>query len=265
MIMMKIINVTGIINVIKDHSGLLFFFRFFYNDEYRGGFMKTKIRQYDQNIYAIDQEMVRSFVIIGEKQALIIDAGAQSVDFMSYVREMTSLPVKLCLSHSDHDHTANLDQFDEVYIHEDEIPFLQQQNIKMNVIHEGDVFDLGGRELEVIHVPGHTPGSICLWDRQHHQLFSGDTVSYGPVYMFGSLRHMDDYIASLTKLQSMLDKQVTIFPCHNTCPIKVDVISQLLSCCAGIKSHQIQGEASHIAGVLLYQYQQCGILRLENE
>lgn len=227
--------------------------------------MKTIIKKIDENIYAIDQEMVRSFVVIGEKQAMVIDAGVERVDFLSYIRQITKLPVILCLSHSDMDHIANIDQFDEVYIHEDEVPYLKNHNIKLNTLLEGDVFDLGGRKLEVVHTPGHTPGSICLWDRQHYQLFSGDTVSYGPVYMFGDNRNMNDYVASLKKLNKMIEDTNMIYPCHNTCPITKDVISQLLNCIRKMKSEEISGQPCHIPGVLLYRFQQCGILRIKDE
>lgn len=41
---------------------------------------------------------------------------------------------------------------------------------------EGDKIEAGELELEVIHTPGHTPGSICLYDRNKKILFSGDTI-----------------------------------------------------------------------------------------
>jgi glyoxylase-like metal-dependent hydrolase (beta-lactamase superfamily II) len=43
-------------------------------------------------------------------------------------------------------------------------------------VDEGDVIDLGDRELEVLHTPGHTPGSICLLDARNGVLFSGDAI-----------------------------------------------------------------------------------------
>ncbi|WP_067793877.1 MBL fold metallo-hydrolase [Actinomadura formosensis] len=46
---------------------------------------------------------------------------------------------------------------------------------------EGDVIDLGGRRLEVLHLPGHTPGSIALLDAERDALFSGDIVAARPV------------------------------------------------------------------------------------
>ena len=41
---------------------------------------------------------------------------------------------------------------------------------------EGDTISAGGMELEVIHTPGHTPGSICLYEKKSGTLFTGDTV-----------------------------------------------------------------------------------------
>ena len=44
------------------------------------------------------------------------------------------------------------------------------------LLEEGNVVDLGDRRFEVLHVPGHTPGSIALWDEAARLLFTGDTV-----------------------------------------------------------------------------------------
>jgi glyoxylase-like metal-dependent hydrolase (beta-lactamase superfamily II) len=43
-------------------------------------------------------------------------------------------------------------------------------------VNEGDVVDLGDRSLEVLHTPGHTAGSICLWEAETRMLFSGDAI-----------------------------------------------------------------------------------------
>jgi glyoxylase-like metal-dependent hydrolase (beta-lactamase superfamily II) len=43
-------------------------------------------------------------------------------------------------------------------------------------LEDGDLIDLGDRRLEVLHVPGHTPGSIALWEPEEGLLFTGDTV-----------------------------------------------------------------------------------------
>lgn len=48
-------------------------------------------------------------------------------------------------------------------------------------LREGDVVDLGDRTLEVLHLPGHSPGSIGLWELRTGILFSGDAVYDGPL------------------------------------------------------------------------------------
>jgi len=51
-----------------------------------------------------------------------------------------------------------------------------QMPMKINPLKEGEVLECGSMILEVLHTPGHTSGSICLFDRRSGVLFSGDTV-----------------------------------------------------------------------------------------
>lgn len=62
---------------------------------------------------------------------------------------------------------------------------------------DGEVIDLGNRRLEVLHVPGHTPGSIALWEAQTGTLFSGDTLYVDARLSF---EDVDAAEASLTRL-----------------------------------------------------------------
>ena len=50
------------------------------------------------------------------------------------------------------------------------------------LLDDGDRIDLGGRVLEVMHTPGHSPDSICLLDERNGLLFGGDTINTGPIY-----------------------------------------------------------------------------------
>jgi len=70
-------------------------------------------------------------------------------------------------------------------------------------VDEGDRIDLGDRTLEVLHLPGHSPGSIGLWDRQNGVLFSGDAIYDGP--LLDNLPGADraDYIATLKRLREL--------------------------------------------------------------
>ena len=90
-----------------------------------------------------------------------------------------------------------------------------------------DTLDLGGRSLEVIHTPGHSPGSICLWERPRGLLFTGDTIYKGPIYAqlpqsdFGAYRH------SLERLSSLVPQARSLFPAHGDTPIEPSFILDL--------------------------------------
>jgi len=59
--------------------------------------------------------------------------------------------------------------------------FRQQAVRTVRRVDEGDVVDLGDRSFEVLHLPGHSPGSIGLWEAATGTLFSGDAVYDGPL------------------------------------------------------------------------------------
>ena len=66
---------------------------------------------------------------------------------------------------------------------------------------DGDVLDLGGRSLEVLHTPGHSPGSICLWEAGSGALLSGDVLVDGEPLLDQLPRSSPaDFAASLRRL-----------------------------------------------------------------
>lgn len=71
------------------------------------------------------------------------------------------------------------------------------------VLEEGDVIDLGDRVYEVLHVPGHSPGSIALWDRVDRVLFSGDAVYDGALLDEIDGADIDLYVDSMRRLHAL--------------------------------------------------------------
>lgn len=61
----------------------------------------------------------------------------------------------------------------------DPVSYRQVRAAPTSCLRDGDVIDLGDRRLEVLHLPGHSPGSICLLDTETRTLFSGDVVYAG--------------------------------------------------------------------------------------
>jgi glyoxylase-like metal-dependent hydrolase (beta-lactamase superfamily II) len=68
------------------------------------------------------------------------------------------------------------------------------------LLDEGDVIDLGDRQLEVLHLPGHSPGSIGLWEEASATLFSGDALYDGPLLDFADDSDIDDYVTTMERL-----------------------------------------------------------------
>jgi glyoxylase-like metal-dependent hydrolase (beta-lactamase superfamily II) len=76
------------------------------------------------------------------------------------------------------------------------------------LLHDGDVVELGDRSLEVLHLPGHSPGSIGLWDPDRRVLFSGDAVYDGPLLDFASDADVAAYCDTMRRLRDLPARQV---------------------------------------------------------
>ncbi len=72
------------------------------------------------------------------------------------------------------------------------------------IVEEGDVVDLGDRTLVVLHLPGHTPGEIGLWEEETATLFSGDCV-YESGILLDELpeSNIADYVRSMERLREL--------------------------------------------------------------
>ena len=68
---------------------------------------------------------------------------------------------------------------------------------------EGDVIDLGDHAYEVLHLPGHSPGSIGLWDTSSGTLFSGDAIYDGPLLDELDGSDVAAYIATMQRLRAL--------------------------------------------------------------
>lgn len=128
----------------------------------------------------------------------------------------------LILTHSHFDHAAAAGDLKElgckILMHKDEYELLKSQgftsiffNIKFKPfkpdfeLKGNEIIDLGNIVLKVIHTPGHSPGSICLYEEDKKWLFSGDTVfaygAFGRVDLpGGNPKALIDSIEKLSKL-----------------------------------------------------------------
>lgn len=179
----------------------------------------------------IEEDFVRSFLITGSEKALLLDTGNGTGDLKALCESLTDLPITLLNSHADRDHLGCNLQFDAAYMHEDDWTRARlslPEDYPLLPVKEGTVFGLGGRNLEVLHIPGHTPGSIALIDRKNRTLFSGDSVQSGSIYMFGKGRNLEQFRSSMQKLLKMKDCFDTVYPCHHGIPVSPDILKSLI-------------------------------------
>lgn len=138
--------------------------------------------------HIIDYRKDSMYLVEGEREALLIDTGMGEGDLKALVNSITKKPLSVLITHAHWDHIMQADQFEKVYLNHRDISIIELFKLKVPVqrfmdVREGHVFDLGGRFLEVVEVPGHTPGSIVLIDRQNKLLFSGDAIGAGHTWM----------------------------------------------------------------------------------
>jgi glyoxylase-like metal-dependent hydrolase (beta-lactamase superfamily II) len=96
-------------------------------------------------------------------------------------------------------------------------------------MHDGDRFDLGGRTIEVIATPGHTPDAITLFDRANGLLFTGDTYYPAPIWLFRPETDLDAYSASIRRLAALAPQVKLVLGAHNIPVSRPDVLPRLVT------------------------------------
>ena len=183
--------------------------------------------QFAPNFFLLYDGRVRQFLLTEPGKALLIDTGFPDSHVLSAVRAVTDAPVTVVLTHGDPDHIGGLADFDDIYLHKAD--WAMAGGGPFHPLEEGDVFSCGGYRLEVVEIPGHTPGSIALLDREKRLLLPGDSVQKrGPIYLFGPSRNRAAYLRSLRKLLALAGDIDTVLPCHNDAPISADYIEKTL-------------------------------------
>jgi glyoxylase-like metal-dependent hydrolase (beta-lactamase superfamily II) len=80
-------------------------------------------------------------------------------------------------------------------------------------LEDGGVFEIAGAQLEVMHTPGHTPGSICLYSEQLAVLFTGDTLHKGRPGRIGpDYPELQEQLNSIGAILSPLPRDIRILP-----------------------------------------------------
>ena len=109
-------------------------------------------------------------------------------------------------------------------------------------LHDHDKIDLGGRTLEVVSTPGHTPDAIALLDRAHGLLFSGDTYYPAPIWLFRPETNLDDYVASVKRLAALAPQLKLVLGAHNVPFAQPAVLATLVTAIETVRAGNVRGE-----------------------
>ncbi|HEY3289172.1 MAG TPA: MBL fold metallo-hydrolase [Anaerolineae bacterium] len=188
----------------------------------------------------VDFDDTKMVLVIGTKRALLIDAGLGAGDLRAYVESLANgLPLDVVITHAHPDHVACMGQFQEhskVYMNHADMPmlkrFIAERGLQVDPekvidLKEGFSFNLGDRTLTVYEVPGHTSGSIVLFDAANGILFAGDALGSNRPTIVDALwmqnkgmLKIDEYLSSLHVFHAKLHGKIReIYTGHNDLPL----------------------------------------------
>lgn len=188
-----------------------------------------------------------SHLILGDERAILFDTGLGLFPIRPVVERITDLPVTVLNSHTHFDHVggnaefasilavdteytrANMAGFGNARIGEDFVaeafcngPPAGVDLTKMHTrawqasefVADGDILDLGGRRLEVLHVPGHTPDATALLDAENGLLFTGDSFYDAEIWLFAPETNLEEYDRAISRLAGIEEDVKYLFGAH---------------------------------------------------
>ena len=219
---------------------------------------------FDENMYLLE----------GQDSSLLIDAGFGMGNLRDFVKSLTSKPLIIVNTHFHPDHTGGDYEFPFVCIGArdmeyakpflnpkvvqqitsqmlrditiaDSLKFPESQVEKTILIPVNDnyIFKLGDRNVQVINVPGHTPGSIFLHDVKNKTLYTGDNMQTTWLFFKESLS-VGTYMQSLEKLNRIKGGYNVLYPGHGK-PLDIAILNELKQCCQQILSGKCEEKPYH--------------------
>jgi hydroxyacylglutathione hydrolase len=168
----------------------------------------TGHQMYNESLYLIE----------GSNKSLLIDAGTNIKDLDKVVGSITKKQVTLVATHVHPDHTgASIEVYTEIFINPGDtvnIPqFMPNYKGTVKYLKDGQIFDLGGRTIEVVFTPAHTPGSTTFIDKAAGYGFSGDSFGSGNLLLTGNFSTL---LATCLKMSSIMEKSgiKVLYPGH---------------------------------------------------
>ncbi|MEI8061503.1 MAG: MBL fold metallo-hydrolase [Candidatus Berkelbacteria bacterium] len=214
---------------------------------------------------------VHSYLFVGQNEAALIDSGLGVDNIGEVVKSLTSLPIIVLTTHAHWDHIGGHKYFEDIRIHTQDAGWLENgvplppgtveksfsdinfskpipKNFdlkKYKVFHgkpkhllsRGQIIDLGNRKLEIIHAPGHSPGHICVFEKETGYLATGDLIYGGTLFCNFESTDPVKFYESMKKISKLKIKK--ILPGHNSLDLPVSIIDDAVILFENIKSKNL--------------------------
>lgn len=242
------------------------------------------IEQIDDNTFSISEyrhwEESHSYLLIGEKYSLLIDTGLGIENIKEQIDILTNKPVIAVATHIHWDHIGGHKYFPDFYAHEAEIGWLNGefpltidqikdyvvedcdlpddfdveqyeffQGMPSKILKDRDVIDIGGRQIEVLHTPGHSPGHMCFYEKDTEYLFTGDLVYIGTLFAYYPSTDPVAYLESIQKIAALSVKK--IFPAHHNLNVPSTILTDMEQAFLELKAAE---KLHHGSGTYDYGY-----------
>ena len=169
-------------------------------------------------------------LLVGDQSALLVDAGYGTEDVHAFVRSLTDLPLSVVITHGHHDHCLGARWFDKTMMFpEDQQDFATYTGMETRKRVQGQAqakgltvpddfltaeipvplplseqtVDLGGMTVQIIHCPGHTPGSAVVYVPDRSLLLTADDWNPCTWLFFPAALGAHEYLANVRKLQKL--------------------------------------------------------------
>jgi glyoxylase-like metal-dependent hydrolase (beta-lactamase superfamily II) len=188
-----------------------------------------------------------SYLIVGSKRALLFDTGMGISDLKKVTDQLTRLPIAVLNSHTHDDHVGDNWEFHTIYGMNTDFTRRNARGSRQDAqaevapgqicgslpqgfdpktyatrpwkisayIHDDSRIALGGRTLQVIATPGHTPDAISLLDRANRLLFTGDTYYPATIWLYRPETDLRAFDASIRRLAAFAPQVKLVLGAHN--------------------------------------------------
>ena len=189
------------------------------------------IKEVMPGIFLMDEaHEATGYLVVGNERACVIDTMNGYNDLEQAVRALTYKPLTVVNTHGHPDHIFGNMFFQEAYLHpaDRELArmFVEDPEYRKMLAEQGktfppfqdilpgDTIDLGGRTLEVFHLPGHTPGGILLLLREDRVLFTGDSINHHLWMQLDGCLTLKQFLAELDRVMFLQDRADIILHGH---------------------------------------------------